>query len=87
MSEPDRPLKDMIITFLTDRGLSVEEIAVTPNKTPDLRINGQLPDETLLEIKSKEDDPEFMAANIPSWSLGTPLPTANQLITGIALMQ
>jgi len=61
MSEPDRSFKDTIIAFLTDAGLSVEKIAVSPTKTPDLRINGHLPDETLLEIKSKEDDPEFMA--------------------------
>ena len=61
MSEPDRPLKDTIVAFLTNAHLSVEEITVSRTKTPDLRINKGLPDETLLEIKSKEDDPEFMA--------------------------
>jgi hypothetical protein len=61
MSEPDRRLKSTIVAFLTDAQLSVEEITVSSTKTPDLRINGGLPDETLLEIKSKEDDPDFMA--------------------------
>jgi hypothetical protein len=61
MSEPDRRLKDTIVAFLTNAHLSVEEITVSHTKTPDLRINKGLPDETLLEIKSKEDDPEFMA--------------------------
>jgi len=61
MSEPDRPLKDTIVAFLTNAHLSVEEITVSRTKTPDLRINKGLPDETPLEIKSKEDDPEFMA--------------------------
>ena len=61
MSEPDRPLKNTIVAFLTDADLSIEEITESRTKTPDLRINGGLPDETLLEIKSKEDDPEFMA--------------------------
>jgi hypothetical protein len=61
MSEPDRSLKNTIVAFLADAHLSVEEIAVSYAKTPDLRINSGLPDETLLEIKSKEDDPDFMA--------------------------
>src|SRR5437773_2560792 len=61
MSEPDRPLKNTIVAFLTDAHLSVEEITVSRTKTPDLRINGGLPDETLLELKSKDDDPNFMA--------------------------
>jgi hypothetical protein len=61
MSEPDRPLKNTIVAFLTDAHLSVEEITISRTKTPDLRINKGLPDETLLEIKSKENDPQFMA--------------------------
>jgi hypothetical protein len=61
MSEPDRPLKNTIVAFLTDANLSVEEITISRTKTPDLRINKGLPDETLLEIKSKENDPQFMA--------------------------
>ena len=61
MSEPDRPLRNTIVAFLTDAHLSVEEITISRTKTPDLRINKGLPDETLLEIKSKENDPQFMA--------------------------
>ena len=49
------------MAFLNSAHLCLEEIPRSDAKTPDLRINGGLPDETLLEIKSKEDDPEFMA--------------------------
>jgi hypothetical protein len=84
MSEPDRPLKNTIVAFLTDAHLSVEEITILRTKTPDLRINSGLPDETLLEIKSKEDDPDFMAWLDSELESGKLVHLASQLITGIA---
>lgn len=61
MTDPDAEIKAMVTQFLTSCGLEVEEIPREHYKTPDLLINSGQPDATLIELKTKGDDPVSMS--------------------------
>ena len=55
MKEPDSHLKNCILGYFSQQGVPAEEIPAGNGKTPDLILCKGDPDETLLEIKQKED--------------------------------
>jgi len=61
MEEPDAALKNGILAYLASKGIPAEEVPCTECKTPDILICRDAPDETLLEIKQKEDDKDEIA--------------------------
>ena len=60
MADPDAVLKETIASFLKEQKLSVTEIPRAIGKTPDLLVDSGTSGATLLEIKSKADDPDEM---------------------------
>jgi hypothetical protein len=57
MKERDAKLKSGVLAFFSNQGLPAEEIpCLGGGKTPDILLCKGEPDETLLEIKQKEDD-------------------------------
>ncbi len=61
MAEPDAEIKDTVSGFLASHGRTVKEIPRAANQTPDLLVDENSPDATLVEIKVKTDDPSEMA--------------------------
>ena len=57
MSSSDRELKSMVMSFLDEVGIPSEEIPVRDSKTPDLLLARDTPDATLMELKTKKDNP------------------------------
>ena len=62
MTKPDAQIKESIRNLLKKKGLQVEDIPETRVKTPDFYIDQGKPDGSLLEVKTKQDDPVELAS-------------------------
>jgi len=70
MPEPDAQFKLTVSAFLQDAGIACNDIPRSHNKTPDLILDANSPNATLLELKVKQDDPVAMQELDSDLSLG-----------------
>jgi hypothetical protein len=60
MQEPDAHLKSIVCGFLLANGIPNREVPTADELRPDLLLSPETENETLMELKSKEDDPNWM---------------------------
>ena len=70
MAEPDALIKQSIKALLEGMQLRVDEIPEASTKTPDFLIDQRKPNGSLLEVKTKQDDPNELAAISAELDLG-----------------